>query len=49
MKKRTDNASQDNSTKSILEGIKKGEGAIKKGNVLTHEQVKEKLKKWLKP
>lgn len=49
MKKLTDNVPQETSTNSILEGIKKGEEAIKKGNVLTHEQVKEKLKKWLKP
>jgi predicted transcriptional regulator len=31
----------------ILRGIKRGENAIKEGHVLTHEQAKEKLKKWL--
>ena len=48
MKKPTDNVPQETSTNSILEGIKKGEEAIKKGNVLTHAQVKEKMRKWLK-
>lgn len=31
---------------AILQGIKRGEKAIKEGRVLTHEQAKQKLKKW---
>ncbi len=49
MKKRTDNAPPKNPSDSILEGIKRGEKAIKEGNVYTHAQAKEKLKKWFKP
>ncbi len=48
MKKRTDNAPQEDSINSILEAIKRAEEDIKKGNVLTHAQAKEKLRKWLK-
>lgn len=32
---------------AILEGIQKGEQAIKEGRIFTHEEAKEKLKKWL--
>lgn len=32
----------------ILEGIAKGEQAIREGRVMTHEQVKESFSKWLK-
>lgn len=32
----------------ILEGIAKGEQAVREGRVMTHEQVKESFSKWLK-
>ena len=32
----------------ILEGIAKGEQAIRDGHTFTHAEAKEKLKKWLK-
>ena len=32
----------------ILEGIARGEQAIREGNVFTHEEAKRKLAKWLK-
>ena len=32
----------------ILEGIAKGEQAIREGRTFTNEEAKEKLKKWLK-
>lgn len=32
---------------AILKGIQKGEQDIKEGRTLTHEEAKEKLKKWL--
>ncbi|MFY0678532.1 MAG: type II toxin-antitoxin system Phd/YefM family antitoxin [Neptuniibacter sp.] len=32
----------------ILEGIAKGERAIREGNTFSSEQAKEKMKKWLK-
>ncbi|EGA64953.1 hypothetical protein VIBR0546_01526 [Vibrio brasiliensis LMG 20546] len=31
----------------ILEGIARGERAIKEGNVLSHQDAKAKLAKWL--
>ncbi|MCG9727032.1 hypothetical protein L1D38_17060 [Vibrio brasiliensis] len=31
----------------ILEGIARGERAIKEGNVLSHQNAKAKLAKWL--
>lgn len=31
---------------AISEGIERGEKAIKEGHIFTHEQVKEKLKRW---
>jgi predicted transcriptional regulator len=49
MKRPTDSTPPKTSTDSILEGIKRGEQAIKEGKVYTHAQAKEKLKKWLKP
>ncbi|WP_168172442.1 hypothetical protein [Cellvibrio sp. PSBB023] len=49
MKKPTSSAPPKSSTDSILEGIKRGEKAIKEGKVYTHAQAKEKLKKWLQP
>lgn len=33
---------------SILEGIARGEKAIREGRTLTHEQARRKLKRWLK-
>ena len=32
----------------ILEGIARGEKAIREGKTLTHRQAKEKMKRWLK-
>ena len=32
----------------ILEGIAKGEEAVREGRVMSHEQVKESFSKWLK-
>lgn len=32
---------------AILEGIARGERAIANGNVISHEEAKDKLKKWL--
>jgi prevent-host-death family protein len=32
----------------LLEGIARGEMAIRDGRVLSHEQAKKKLKRWLK-
>lgn len=32
---------------SILEGIARGEQAIQENKVLTHEQAKRRMKKWL--
>lgn len=32
---------------AILEGIARGERAIANGNVISHEEAKEKLQKWL--
>lgn len=32
----------------ILEGIAKGEQAVREGRVMTHEQVKESFSKWLR-
>lgn len=32
----------------ILEGIAKGEQAVREGRVISHEQVKESFSKWLK-
>jgi prevent-host-death family protein len=32
----------------ILEGIARGEQAIRDGNTLSHEEAQEKMKKWLK-
>ena len=32
----------------ILEGIARGEAAIREGRVFTHEQARKRLKKWLK-
>jgi prevent-host-death family protein len=32
----------------IMEGIARGEQAIREGRVLTHEQVKKRWAKWLK-
>jgi len=32
----------------VLEGIARGEMAVRDGRVLTHEQAKKKLKRWLK-
>ena len=32
----------------ILEGIARGEKAIKDGDILTHSQAKERMKRWLK-
>lgn len=49
MKKSIGSAPPKNLTQSILEGIERGEKDIKEGKVYTHAQVKEKLKKWLKP
>ena len=33
---------------SILEGLAKGEQAIRDGNILDSEQAKEKMSRWLK-
>lgn len=33
----------------VLEKIRRGRDDIKNGRSLTHEQAKERLKKWLKP
>ncbi len=33
---------------AILEGIARGEKAIKEGQVLSNQSAKEKMKKWLK-
>jgi len=32
----------------MMEGIARGEADIRQGRVLTHEQAKEKMSKWLK-
>ncbi|WP_333681997.1 type II toxin-antitoxin system Phd/YefM family antitoxin [Dyella sp.] len=32
----------------LLEGIARGERALEEGRTLTHEQAKERLKRWLK-
>ena len=32
----------------ILEGIARGEKALRDGSTLTHNQAKERMKKWLK-
>jgi prevent-host-death family protein len=31
----------------ILEGIARGERALQQGNILTHDQARKKMKKWL--
>jgi prevent-host-death family protein len=31
----------------ILEGIARGERAVQDGSILTHEQARKKMKKWL--
>jgi len=31
----------------ILEGIARGERALQEGNILTHDQAKKRMKKWL--
>ena len=31
----------------ILEGIARGERAVQEGNVLTHDQAKKRMKRWL--
>ena len=31
----------------ILEGIARGERAVQAGNILTHDQAKKRLQKWL--
>jgi prevent-host-death family protein len=31
----------------VLEGIARGERAIQDGNILTHDQAKKRMKKWL--
>jgi len=31
----------------ILEGIARGERAVQEGNILTHDQARKKMKKWL--
>ncbi|WP_191966537.1 hypothetical protein [Cellvibrio sp. KY-YJ-3] len=49
MKKSTNTKPPITSTDSMLEAIKRAEQDIKEGNVYTHAQAKEKLKKWLKP
>lgn len=55
MKKTITKSSSENSLElkisrdAILKGIQKGEQAIKEGRIFTHEEAKEKLKKWLKP
>mgnify|MGYP001559870319 FL=1 len=33
----------------VIEKIRRGRDDIQNGRSLTHEQVKERLKKWLKP
>lgn len=48
MKKPTNSKPLISSTDSILEGITRGEKAIKEGKVYTHAEAKEKLKKWLR-
>ncbi len=48
MKESTNNQSPKSSREKILDGIKKGEQAIKEGQICAHVQAKEKLKKWLK-
>ena len=32
----------------VLEGIARGEAAIREGRIMTHEQAKAKMKRWLK-
>jgi prevent-host-death family protein len=32
----------------VLEGIARGEMAVRDGRVLTHEQARKKMKRWLK-
>ena len=34
--------------KLIIEGITRGEKAIRDGDIFSHSQAKEKMKKWLK-
>lgn len=31
----------------ILEGIARGERAVQEGNILTHDQARKKMRKWL--
>ncbi len=31
----------------ILEGIARGERAVQEGNILTHDQAKKRMKRWL--
>jgi predicted transcriptional regulator len=38
---------EDEKRRLILEGIARGEQAIKEGNVLSHQDAKVKLAKWL--
>ncbi len=33
---------------AILEGVARGEQAIKNGNILSNQEAKEKMSKWLK-
>ena len=33
---------------AILEGVARGEQAIRNGNTLSNQEVKEKMSKWLK-
>lgn len=33
---------------AILEGIARGEQAVKQGRVLSHEQAKNRMRRWLK-
>ena len=40
---------EDSIRESILEGIRRGERAIRDGKVMTHEEVKKSLSKWLEP
>jgi prevent-host-death family protein len=37
-----------NSRMKILEGIARGEKAIQDGRVMTHDQAKSKMRRWLK-
>ena len=37
-----------NSRMAILEGIARGEQAVKQGRVLSHEQAKNRMLRWLK-